>query len=73
MDGVLHVSVNHQQVTRLATGIGADRPLWALIDVYGNTQSVQVTGDSESAAAGAAGTEKPGRSGGGDRNTRSVR
>ncbi|KAF0289914.1 E3 ubiquitin-protein ligase NEURL1B [Amphibalanus amphitrite] len=46
-DGVLHVSVNHQQVTRLATGVGEDRPLWALVDVYGNTQSVQVTGDEE--------------------------
>ncbi|XP_043245367.1 uncharacterized protein LOC122393433 [Amphibalanus amphitrite] len=47
LDGVLHVSVNHQQVTRLATGVGEDRPLWALVDVYGNTQSVQVTGDEE--------------------------
>ena len=46
-EGQLHVSVNHQQVTRLATGVSPDRPLWALIDVYGNTQSVQVTGDGE--------------------------
>ena len=46
-EGQLHVSVNHQQVTRLATGVAADRPLWALIDVYGNTQSVQITGDGE--------------------------
>ncbi|XP_037068654.1 uncharacterized protein LOC119089958 [Pollicipes pollicipes] len=41
----LHVSVNHRQVTRLATGVPADRPLWALIDVYGNTQAVQITCD----------------------------
>ena len=44
---MLHVSVNHQQVTRMATGVTEDRQLWALIDVYGNTQSVQVTGDGE--------------------------
>ncbi|XP_037068655.1 uncharacterized protein LOC119089959 [Pollicipes pollicipes] len=43
----LHVSVNHRQVTRLATGVPADRPLWALIDVYGNTQAVQITCDEE--------------------------
>ena len=39
--GELQVTVNNQLLGNLLSDLPTDLPLWALIDIYGSTQSVQ--------------------------------